>query len=591
MFSFRSHNRRHSSKVGSHRRTSRRLQVEALEARSLLSVDMGPIPYNGHLYYRLAPSTWTAAEDFAVNQLGGHLVTINGSAENEWIFDTFAQANQYGLWIGLTDRVSEGHWVWASGEPVTFTDWGYDSPNNHNNNEDYAMYMVREWGQVTARSRDWNDFRNDAIEDQPNNRGAVLQGVVEVVGTDLVASSLTWNTAQSGVDFGYEVSGAALTRDTTAALYWASGPTFADVIDPAHPVYDTPIEHPVGQYGPFYVPNSVLGTPPSGATHLLLVVDPNNTVAESDETNGSNVRWLRLPDIAVTSFTWNITTDVVNGSTGVVNGLDIRYEISGTDLPGPTTLTLYWAKGGVLAQPADVIDAETATGIHVLHVPLASLSQAPAGTTRLILVADPLTNSMPQGRVLESDESNNIRAVPLYALQRTSITFDPAIAGRLDQLAGEYYRLTHKILVLTSGFRSPEEEAQAIARLISARLALGQNIRQALSHVRNIYKGVNINVVLKNYDVALTPDENVPAMATAITQLLDKWNQQGRPGRPPLSYHLAGWAVDISVKGMTARDQQVLGQIASGLGLYVGGDEGGDPHIHLSFPQLRRRGS
>jgi len=113
--------------------------------------------------------------------------------------------------------------------------------------------------------------------------------------SDLAPTSLTWNTAQGGVDFGYRVSGADLTQDTTAALYWAHGTSFADVI--GSPVYDTTIERQADDYGPFYVPNSVLGTPPPGATHLLLVTDPANRIAESDETN--NVRALAIQQLTI----------------------------------------------------------------------------------------------------------------------------------------------------------------------------------------------------------------------------------------------------------------------------------------------------
>lgn len=122
---------------------------------------------------------------------------------------------------------------------------------------------------------------------------------------NITPASLTWNTVQAGVDFGYKVSGAALTQDTTAALYWSSSDKFADAI--GGPVYSTPIEHPVGDYGPFYVPNAVLGTPPPGATHLLLVTDPPDAthpkglIEETDETN--NVKALRLFEIEMLSAT------------------------------------------------------------------------------------------------------------------------------------------------------------------------------------------------------------------------------------------------------------------------------------------------
>jgi CARDB len=133
--------------------------------------------------------------------------------------------------------------------------------------------------------------------------------------TDLVATSLDWNTAQGGVNFGYEVAGAALTEDTTAALYWASGTTLDDVI--GGPVYETTIERPVGQYGPFYVPKSVPGTPPAGASHLILAVDPDDAIAESDEPNlTNNVQSLALPDLIGASFGYQVLED----DTGELNG-------------------------------------------------------------------------------------------------------------------------------------------------------------------------------------------------------------------------------------------------------------------------------
>jgi hypothetical protein len=106
---------------------------------------------------------------------------------------------------------------------------------------------------------------------------------------DLTPTSFAWNAIDGGVDFGYKVTGADLTQDTTAALYWASGTAFADAI--GGPVYDTPIEQQVGEYGPFFVPNAVLGTPPPNATRLLLIVDPpsasrpNGDIMEANEDN------------------------------------------------------------------------------------------------------------------------------------------------------------------------------------------------------------------------------------------------------------------------------------------------------------------
>ncbi|MCI0621891.1 MAG: hypothetical protein L0387_09510 [Acidobacteria bacterium] len=149
-------------------------------ALGLAAVPTGsPVVYNGHSYYLLTPDTWTASEAEAL-RLGGHLVTINDAAENQWVFATFHRTGQYGLWIGLNDEASEGTFVWSSGEPVTFTDWAQviNPQPSVCRCENYGMIFVEEIGSGTVRAGQWNDFRNTKLEG--DTFGGVLQGVVEV---------------------------------------------------------------------------------------------------------------------------------------------------------------------------------------------------------------------------------------------------------------------------------------------------------------------------------------------------------------------------------------------------------------------------
>lgn len=93
---------------------------------------VGPIsnPSNGHNYYLLDATLWTpsgfAASEAEAVSLGGHLVTINDAAEDQWVFSTFAPflATTPGiLGIGLNDLVTEGDYVWTSGAAVSYLNW------------------------------------------------------------------------------------------------------------------------------------------------------------------------------------------------------------------------------------------------------------------------------------------------------------------------------------------------------------------------------------------------------------------------------------------------------------------------------------
>ena len=132
----------------------------------------GPITNaaNAHAYYLLSSNTWTASEAEAVG-LGGHLVTINDAAENQWVLNTFFPLTGVpysSLWIGLNDTANEGQFVWANGEPVAFTYWYPGEPNNLGG-EDYASIRHPSEAPPTGS---WND-----LADTPN---PPTFGVVEV---------------------------------------------------------------------------------------------------------------------------------------------------------------------------------------------------------------------------------------------------------------------------------------------------------------------------------------------------------------------------------------------------------------------------
>lgn len=93
---------------------------------------------NGHWYRLTAPGAWQAAEAEALAD-GGHLVTIDDSAEQQWLTATFpyVPGETPPLWIGLFQDTTDpnytepaGAWKWIGGQPVAYTNWHAAEPND-----------------------------------------------------------------------------------------------------------------------------------------------------------------------------------------------------------------------------------------------------------------------------------------------------------------------------------------------------------------------------------------------------------------------------------------------------------------------------
>jgi hypothetical protein len=128
--------------------------VDILVARNVFP-DIGEWFFNeatGHWYTLIAADTFEAAEAQAVG-LGGHLVTVNDTAEQAWLYDTF-DVNPFV--IGLNDIGEEGNFVWTSGEPVTYTNWCPGEPSNGGPDGEDLVHM----GFIDGC---WNDVPNDLV--------------------------------------------------------------------------------------------------------------------------------------------------------------------------------------------------------------------------------------------------------------------------------------------------------------------------------------------------------------------------------------------------------------------------------------------
>ena len=119
--------------------------------------------YNGSLYSLTPPYiSWENSEEYALSQ-GGHLVSLNGQNEENWIKEMYGTDNQF--WIGFTDQYSEGDWRWINGDPVVYTNWHISEPNNSRGLEDWAA--MNGYGDKT-----WLDY--------PREITVPLNGIIEV---------------------------------------------------------------------------------------------------------------------------------------------------------------------------------------------------------------------------------------------------------------------------------------------------------------------------------------------------------------------------------------------------------------------------
>jgi hypothetical protein len=123
---------------------------------------------------------------------------------------------------------------------------------------------------------------------------------------DLAVTPPIW-TAGQGVTFSYTISDADLIEPTAVGLYWSTDMSFDKDKDTQAFSTTTQMGH---SQDPYTVPvnHNQLTAPPQGTKYLLAVIDPNNTVAESDEPNyptdfgPNNVKTLPLQDtIAIKS--------------------------------------------------------------------------------------------------------------------------------------------------------------------------------------------------------------------------------------------------------------------------------------------------
>ncbi|MCX6834361.1 MAG: lectin-like protein, partial [candidate division Zixibacteria bacterium] len=169
---------------------------------------------NGH-WYALLPDgmPWVQARDLAgqFNQNGtfGHLATITSEAENLFIADNIVSRipapddRVDPVWLGGYD---DSAWVWITGEPFSYTNWGLYEPDSAANAA-LAMIASSQWG---------SDYNAWLAESRDSHWRSVIEFDTEPA-SDTLLNLVQWPVSEGGNGHWYAYLPSTLSWDQARA--------------------------------------------------------------------------------------------------------------------------------------------------------------------------------------------------------------------------------------------------------------------------------------------------------------------------------------------------------------------------------------
>ncbi len=129
----------------------------SVQAADTYDIPDEAVSYNGHYYMIYEDSvTWTEAETLC-EEMGGHLATITSDEENSFIENFISSGTKYFYWLGATDEVDEGVWLWVTGETWDYSNWitSDGQPDNSEYDGETENYLS-----IISSRKGWNDLCN-----------------------------------------------------------------------------------------------------------------------------------------------------------------------------------------------------------------------------------------------------------------------------------------------------------------------------------------------------------------------------------------------------------------------------------------------
>ena len=103
--------------------------------------------------------TFQAAEDRCLT-FRGHLASVHSQDEMQFIHDQVVRDISDHVWLGGSDRETEGTWKWTDGSAWNYTDWLKGEPNDYHRvaDEDCLELWYNVLKQYRPKTKGWNDL-------------------------------------------------------------------------------------------------------------------------------------------------------------------------------------------------------------------------------------------------------------------------------------------------------------------------------------------------------------------------------------------------------------------------------------------------
>jgi len=156
------------------------------------------------------PLSGTDAQTFAQG-LGANLISIQNAAENQCIIDDLNDKGESGvIWIGFSDELVEGTYVWYDQSPVVYTNWAAGEPNQSGNEDYVQIYPNGQWNDLA-----FSGSAKSIIE--VNLCPIVDAGIDQTICSGTPTTITASNTLFGSFPYTYQWTNGALTQSTSVS--------------------------------------------------------------------------------------------------------------------------------------------------------------------------------------------------------------------------------------------------------------------------------------------------------------------------------------------------------------------------------------